>query len=95
MNAAVPAKPKQSYTFDHKLTQEEIQALVDNYDYDPSIYDNDEDLGDGVLFDEYGNPTETLIRSRYETEHGYTEGLFTLDEFDAELDKWRAEEGLL
>ena len=92
---AVLTKPKQSYVFDRKLTQDEIQALVDNYEYDPSIYDNEYDLGDGILFDKYGNPSEALIRSHYETEHGYTEGPFTLEEFDAELDKWRAEEGLL
>ncbi|MBR0257467.1 MAG: hypothetical protein IJQ58_07000 [Synergistaceae bacterium] len=87
---AVTTRPKQSYKFDRKLTPEEIQALVDNYDYDPSVYDSD-DLGDGVLFDRFGNPTEALIRSRYETEHGYTEGPFTLDELFAEFDKWRAE----
>lgn len=92
---AVLTRPKQSYVFDHKLTAEEIQELVDNYDYDPSIYDNEDDLGDGILFDKYGNPTESLIRSHYETTHGYTEGPFTLEEFDAELDKWRAEAGLL
>ncbi len=91
----VLTRPKQSYVFDHKLTPEEIQELVDNYDYDPDVYDNEYDLGDGILFDKYGNPTEDTIRSHYEAEHGYTEGPLTFEEFTAELDALRAEAGLL
>ena len=89
---AVLTKPKQSYVFDRKLTPEEIQELVDNYDYDPSVYDNDDYSGDAtILFDKYGNPTEDMIRSKYEIENGYTEGPFTLEEFFDELDELRAE----
>ena len=54
---ALLTRPKQSYKFDRKLTEEEIEELVENYDYDPAVYD-DGDFGDGILFDEYGNPTE-------------------------------------
>ena len=82
---AVTTRPKQSYKFDRKLTAEEIQALVDNYDYDPSVYDSD-DLGDGVLFDKFGNPTEAMIRAMYEDKYDIGEEM-TLDELFAEMDE--------
>ena len=84
---ATMTKPKQSYVFDHKLTDEEIRALIDNYDYDPcGVYEDD----NGAIWDEFGNPTEATIRAKYETEHGLAERM-TLDEFFAELDDLRAE----
>ena len=90
---ATLTKPKQSYVFDHKLTPEEIQELVDNYDYDPKYLDPDyEDPDDdGILFDRFGNPTEATIRSWYEVQHGYLDGPYTLEEYDAMLDELRAE----
>ena len=93
---ATLTKPKQSYVFDHKLTREEIEELVDNYDYDPKYLDPDyEDPDDdGILFDRFGNPTEHMIRAMYEDEHDIGE-TFTPEEFFAQLDEMRAEAGLL
>ena len=84
----VIARPKQSYVFDHKLTDEEIEALIENYDYDPKYLDPDYDdeNDDGVLWDKFGNPTESMIRMKYEELHGldtYSEPM-TLDELFAE-----------
>ena len=85
---AVLTRPKQSYVFDHKLTPEEIQELVDNYDYDPSVYDHDDFTGDAtILFDKYGNPTEDMIRALYEDEHDIGETFETTEELFAEWDK--------
>ena len=83
----VMTKPKQSYVFDHKLTAEEIEQLIENYDYDPDFED------DGVLFDGYDNPTESMIRWEYEKRHGLAEyeGPFTSEEFDDLMDEWRKE----
>ena len=84
---AVQTKPKQSYVFDRKLTDEEIEQLIENYEYSPDFED------DGVLFDGYDNPTESMIRWEYEKRHGLAEyeGPFTPDEFDELLDEWRRE----
>ena len=84
---AVITKPKQSYAFDHKLTDEEIEELIENYDYTPDFED------DGVLYDMYDNPTESMIRWEYENRHGLAEygGPYTLEEFDDILDEWRKE----
>lgn len=75
--ASATAKTKQSYVFDHKLTDEEIHELIENYDYDPDNYPDD----GGRIWDEYGNPTEATIYARYEDEHDIEEGPMTLDEF--------------
>ena len=88
---AVMTKPKQSYVFDHKLTDEEIHELIENYGYDPKYLDPDyEDPDDdGILWDKFGNPTESMIRMKYEDLHGlaqYSEPM-TLDEFH----DWMAE----
>ena len=83
----VLTRQKQSYVFDHKLTDEEINELVENYEYDPKYLDPDYDDGsDGRLWDEFGNPTESMIRMRYEDIHHlpvYSEPM-TLDELFAE-----------
>ena len=84
----VLTRPKQSYVFDRKLTDEEIRGLVENYDYSP-YWDEDPDNNEGdeldVLFDRYGNPTEPLIHAMYETENGLTTPT-TLDEILAWID---------
>ena len=84
----VSTKPKQSYVFDRKLTDEEIHELIENYEYDPKYLDPDyEDPDDdGVLWDKFGNPTESMIRMKYEDLHNlpvYSEPM-TLDELFAE-----------
>ena len=82
----VLTRPKQSYVFDRKLTDEEIRGLVENYDYDPYACDDDNGSNElDVLFDRYGNPTEPLIRAMYETENGLTTPT-TLDEIIAWAD---------
>ena len=92
--AEVLTRPKQSYVFDHKLTDEEIDELVENYEYDPKYLDPDyDDDDDGILWDKFGNPTESMIRMKYEDMHGlaqYSEPM-TLDEFGGWLDEVRAE----
>ena len=40
---AVIERKKQSFLFDHKLTDEEIEELIENYDYDPKYLDPDYD----------------------------------------------------
>lgn len=78
---------RQSYVFDHKLTDEEIHELVENYEYYPDYED------DGILWDRFGNPTESMIRWKYELNHGLDEplGPMTIEEFFDEVEKWRME----
>ena len=86
MEAAM-TKPKQSYVFDHKLTDEEIEELIENYDYDPKYLDPDYDDGGTELepvYDRFGNPSEALIRALYEERHDIGETL-TWEEFCDEL----------
>ena len=80
-------KKKQSYVFDRKLTDEEIHELVENYEYYPDFED------DGVLWDKFGNPTESMIRWKYEVNHGLDEVSepMTFEEFSDWLDEVRAE----
>ena len=84
---ATVEKKKQSYVFDRKLTDEEIDELIENYEYDPKYLDpNYDGEDDGPLFDKFGNPTETWIRMKYEDIHNlpvYSEPM-TLDELFAE-----------
>ncbi len=84
---AVMTKPKQSYVFDHKLTDEEIEELIENYGYDPKYLDPDYDDGGSELdpvYDMYGNPTESTIRALYEDRHNIGSDPMTLDELFAE-----------
>ncbi|MBR1437178.1 MAG: hypothetical protein IJ587_01455 [Synergistaceae bacterium] len=77
---AVLERPKQEYKFNRKLSGDEIREIVDSYDYEPYVADDEDDSDElDVLFDKYGNPTEPLIRSMYETENGLTTPT-TLDE---------------
>lgn len=84
---ALTTKPKQSYVFDHKLTDEEIEELIENYDYDPKYLDPDYDDGGTELepvHDRFGNPSEALIRALYEARHDICSEPMTLDELFAE-----------
>ena len=78
---AILDRPKKTWVKpDHKLTDDEIEELIENYDYDPYIYD-DEDESDELdpIYDIYGNPTESTIRAMYEGEHGISTST-TVDE---------------
>ena len=84
---AVLMRPKQSYVFDHKLTDDEIEELIENYDYDPKYLDPDYDDGSDELepiYDRYGNPTESSIRALYEARHNICSEPMTLEELFAE-----------
>ena len=83
----VKARPKQKYVFDRKLTDEEIHELIENYEYDPDYED------DGVLWDRFGNPTESMIRWKYEVNHGLDElsEPMTLEELAADWEQMLAE----
>ncbi len=88
----VIARPKQSYVFDHKLTDSEVRELIDNFDYEAyEAVASDDDYEPGPVWDQFGNPTIDTIAAKYEVEHGLLEGPMTLDEFFAELDELRAE----
>ena len=78
---------KQSYVFDRKLTDSEVHELVENYEYTPDFED------DGVLWDRFGNPTESMIRWTYERDHGLDEVSepMTLEEFGDWLEEVYAE----
>lgn len=85
---AVMTKPKQSYVFDHKLSDEEIRKLIDNFDYDAWLEDyyNDEGTYPEPVWDKFGNPTRDTIAAKYESEHGIGESI-TFEEFCEELDE--------
>lgn len=83
----VTEKKKQSYVFDRKLTDEEIEELIENYDYDPKYLDPDYDDGGTELepvWDKFGNPTEATIRALYEDRHDIGDTM-TWEEFCDEL----------
>ena len=87
-------KKKQSYVFDRKLTNEEIEQLIENYDYDPKYLDPDYDDGGSELepvWDKFGNPTEATIRALYEDRHDIGTGPMTLDELAADWEQMLAE----
>ena len=88
---ATLTKPRQSYVFDRKLTREEIEELIENYDYDPHYYDDMDIDAPDPMFDRFGNPTESTIRGEYEIRHGLLDGPYTLEELFAEFDNWRTE----
>ena len=86
---AVTAKRKQGYKFNRKLTDEEIARIIENYDYDPKYADPDyfdkTEPGEPG-WDEFGNPTESTIRAKYEALHNIGTEPMTLDDLFAE---WR------
>ena len=75
---AVLDRPKTSWVKPtRKLTEAEIEQLIENYDY---VYDEDDDsTALDPVYDAYGNPTESTIRAMYESRHGIGEET-TLDE---------------
>ena len=85
---ALMTKPKQSYVFDHKLTDEEVRWLIDNFDYDAWLedyYNDDDDAEEPEpVWDKFGNPTRDTIAAKYEAEHGIGE-IMTVEEAIAEI----------
>lgn len=73
-----------------KLTEEEIQELIDNFDYDAYLKDFDEDADPEPMFDKYGNPSRDTLAGMYEDKHDLREKL-TLEELFEQFDEWRAE----
>ena len=68
---AVIERKNQSFLFDHKLTDEEIEEVLENWNYDPSYYDEDDDSDvPAPVFDKYGNPTRETLDAMYEERHG-------------------------
>ena len=86
MNAVLD-RPKTSWVKPtRKLTEEEIEELIENYDYNSSVYDEDDDsTALDPVYDIYGNPTESTIRALYESRHGIGEET-TLNELLAWVD---------
>ncbi len=76
----VLTKPEQSYKFGRRLTDKEIEELVESYEYDP-YYDQNEEREPEPMYDIYGNPTRDTIAAMYEMRHGITHDRMTLDEF--------------
>lgn len=70
---AVMTRVAQDCLFDHKLTPEELEEVLANWDYDPRYYDDDDDDDCDVpapLWDIYGNPTRETLDAMYESRHG-------------------------
>ena len=67
--------------FDHKLTPDEINEILENYDYQP--YDEDDDSEVMPIYDKFGNPTRDTFDAMYESRHGIGE-IVTIEE----LQKW-------
>ena len=75
-----------------KLTKEEIDELVRDFDYEGYLADFDEDADPEPSYDEYGNPSRDTLAWLYEREHGLTKGGFTtMEEFRNFLDEVREE----
>lgn len=91
---AVLEKPRVWQKPTRKLTDEEINDLVENYDYDPRYLDPDYDDGKELepIYDRFGNPTESTIRAMYEKRHDIGSEPMTLDELFADFDRMLAEE---
>ena len=69
-----------------KLTDEEIQELVENFDYDTYLADFDEDADPEPSYDIYGNPSRDTLAWLYEREHNISYP-FSWDELDEILEE--------
>ena len=75
---------------DHKLSPEEIEAIIEHWDYQP---DNDGEFdecnADGIslLNDKFGNPTYGYFESVYEVRHGLCKPMTLEDLFLFEDDE--------
>ena len=88
---AVLDRPKQkvlTLPFTRKLTPEELDELLDNWEYDPhrfDDYDADDSAELSPIYDRYGNPTVETMDAMYESLHGIGEET-TLEELQAWAD---------
>lgn len=79
-------KKKQNYVFDRKLTKEEIDELVRDFDYESYLADLDEDADPEPSYDEYGNPLRDTLAWMYERDHDISYS-FSWDELDEILEE--------
>lgn len=69
---------------DHKLSPEEIEDILEHWDYDPEYGEEIEECNENgvpLLDDEFGNPSYGSFEAMYEGRHGLTEGPMTMEEF--------------
>ena len=82
---AVLERPRTKWTAPtRKLTEEEIEEILANWDYDPSYYDDDDSDEVAPIWDKYGNPTRETLDAMYESRHGLCEEM-TVEEAIAEI----------
>ena len=86
MTAIMERQRTENYClFDHKLSPEELEEVLANWEYDPSYYDDDDDCDTPApLWDIYGNPTRETLDAMYEDRHDIGETM-TWEEFCDEL----------
>lgn len=77
--------------FTSKLTGEEIEALLQEWEYDPHRFDDDDLDTPAPIYDKYGNPTVETMDAFYESEHGLGEET-TLEELFAWVDSLKEDE---
>lgn len=80
---------------DHKLSHEEVEAILEHWDYDPEHGDEYEEYNENgipLLDDEFGNPSYGSFEALYEKRHNISYGLMTLDELYADWEQMLAEE---
>ncbi len=75
---------RKGFVFNRKLTDEETENIIRNYDYDPHWDECDDDDTEPV-HDKFGNLTESTVRALYESRHGIGEET-TLDELFSWID---------
>ena len=69
-----------------KLTKEEIDELVRDFDYESYLADFDEDADPEPSYDEYGNPSRDTLAWMYERDHDISYP-FSWDELDEILEE--------
>ncbi len=79
---------------DHKLSEWEIEDILEHWDYDPEHAEEYEECnadGTTLIDDEFGNPSYGSFEAMYEERNGLLAGPFMPDELFAEFNKWREE----
>lgn len=77
--------------FTRKLTGEEIEELLKDWEYDPHRFDDDDLDTPAPIYDQYGNPTVETMDAFYESENGLCEET-TLDELFGWVDSLKEHE---